>query len=112
MTRNISRIIAQTALLSLLVLAGSAPIAFASEVTGSLSSDGSTDQSGSGSLLGGEEATIMNVKGEQALSGTVVNGIDGGQGTNAFTTALLWSLPVILAAGIFLTITNWRKKSI
>jgi hypothetical protein len=94
------------------VLAGSTSVASASEVIGTLSSDGSTETTGSGSsqeVTGA--ATIMDMRGDQALSGTVINGIDSGQESSAVLSTVLWSLSAILVAAI-LAAVYWRRQSV
>lgn len=108
MTHNTQRILAPLLLLMFVVLVGTTQVVSASEVTGTLSSDGSSETTGSQTsqeVTGA--ATIMDMKGDQALSGTVVNGID--DQSNPVLSTVLWSLSAILVAAI-LAAVYWRRQ--
>lgn len=109
MTHNISRTLVHWLILTF--LAFGAIGASASEVTGTLSSDGSNQPTTGSAQQESTEATIMNVKGEQTLSGTVVSGVDSEQDNAAVFTLLLWALPLALLAAVVLGL-NWRRKSV
>lgn len=108
MTLTISRILTSSVLLAVLLLGGASVTAAASEVTGTLSSDGSTEAT-AGSASQTEAAIMLGGSSQQVLSGTVVNGIDNQEGSAALT-ALLWSLPVVVLIAAVLVGITWRNR--
>lgn len=111
MTHNTQRTLATVLLFMVVVLVGTTHTVSASEVTGTLSSDGSSETTNSGSAGGVGATTVIDMKGDHTLSGTVVNGMED-QGSNSSLSTVLWSLSAVLVVAILATVYLRRRQNV
>ena len=79
-------------------------VAVASEITGTLSSDGSAgDRSNT--------AEIMNTTNRDSLSGRVVSGVNSSQTNYATVSAILWTISLALLLTLGASFFYWRRST-
>jgi len=83
----------------------------ASEITGTLNSDGSNNQSVEYDTEENETAAIMQSGGHDRISGTVIGGIIDDQNASMIPTLLIWFSAFLLLLAIILSYIFWRKRS-
>ena len=105
-----SRRIVHTLAIALVALGCTfAPMAMASEISGTLSSDGSSDVSSAASVM---ETTPDREPRQGTLGGTVMGGVSASAGDAGSPSALIWTMSIaLIVLAVALSYVLWRKPA-